>query len=510
MKSFITIIALAGALCLPSATRAEEKTPSADTPAVSDSVRQYKRGLILTLDRCIEIALSKNPVIQVADMEITRMDYSKKEVLAQLLPNISFGTTYNRMLAKQVAYMNMDGMPGFGSGNSGSGDEGGSGSDSGASGSDASRSSKKMTGIKMGLDNSWSTGFQASVPLFMPQLWQSMKLSDSQILQTVESARNSRLEMVNSVKGAYYALLLADDSRKVIRESYDMARLTYETYVKNEQAGAASKYDVLRASVAMKNIEPQLIQAEIAIKQARLQLLILMGIDTSYEVESDTDLEYFERNMRPRTSPSTASEVENNPSLRLNAVQLEIADRNVNLQKWAFAPTLSASINYNWTSSSNGNPFRNFRWTGYSMFGLNLSFPLFEGGGRYSRLKQARIQSREARLERENLYRSVNSEIDLAIDNINLNVRQIESCIESERQAREAHTIMKKSFDVGAASYLDLRDSELALTQARLSRLQAVYNYLVADAGLELLLGSAPLEKYGAGATRKARANLIE
>ncbi len=497
MKSFITIMALAGSFCLNTAAIAQQTTSSTDTAAVSDTTTKELR---LSLDKCIEIALSKNPTIQVADMEITRMDYSKKEVLAQLLPNISFGTTYNRMLAKQVAYMNMDGMPGLGGG-SGSGSEG---SESGDEAPRSSRSSKKMNGIKMGLDNSWSTGFQASVPLFMPQLWQSMKLSDSQILQTVETARNSRLEMVNSVKGAYYALLLAQDSRKVIEESYDMARLTYETYTKNEKAGAASKYDVLRASVAMKNIEPQLIQAEIAIKQARLQLLILMGMDASYIVNADSDLEYFERNMSPRTTPSTASEVENNPSLRLNAVQLQIADRNVKLQKWAFAPTLSASINYNWTSSSNGNPFRNFRWTGYSMFGLNLSFPLFEGGGRYSKLKQAKIQSREARLERENLYRSVNSQIDLAIDNINLNVKQIESCIESEHQADEAHIIMKKSFDVGAASYLDLRDSELALTQARLSRLQAVYNYLVADAGLELLLGSAPLEKYGVTDSRKS------
>ena len=55
---------------------------------------------------------------------------------------------------------------------------------------------------------------------------------------------------------------------------------------------------------------------------------------------------------------------------------------------------------------------------------------------------------------------------------------------------------MEKSFDIGAASYLNLRDSELALTQARLAYFQAIYNYLVAGSELELLLGNAPLEKY--------------
>jgi outer membrane protein TolC len=50
---------------------------------------------------------------------------------------------------------------------------------------------------------------------------------------------------------------------------------------------------------------------------------------------------------------------------------------------------------------------------------------------------------------------------------------------------------MSRSFDIGAASYLELRDSQLALTQSRLSRFQAIYNYLIAGAQLELLLGNA-------------------
>lgn len=55
---------------------------------------------------------------------------------------------------------------------------------------------------------------------------------------------------------------------------------------------------------------------------------------------------------------------------------------------------------------------------------------------------------------------------------------------------------MKRSFDIGAASYLDLRDSELALTRSRLAYYQAIYNYLVAQSDLELLLGNADLTRY--------------
>ena len=153
-----------------------------------------------TLDDCIKVALSTNPTIKVADMEIRRVDYSKKETIGALLPTISFGGTYNRMLAKQVMYMNMDKMGALGDGFGDSGDAPDNGDTAPDGGS--TTAGKGSNGIKMGLDNSYSLGFQASVPLIAPQLWKSLKLSDSQILQTIENARASRLSLINEVKNA--------------------------------------------------------------------------------------------------------------------------------------------------------------------------------------------------------------------------------------------------------------------------------------------------------------------
>lgn len=180
--------------------------------------------LVLSLDQCISIALSDNPSIKVADMEIERVDYSKKETIGQLLPSISFGAQYNRTLAKQVTYMNMGALSKFGS--SSSTGEG----ESGESGESESSAAASMGdgGIKVGLDNSYSAGFSATMPLIAPQLWKTLKLSDSQILQSVETARQSRLSLINQVKSAYYALLLAEDSYDVILESYENAKFNYD------------------------------------------------------------------------------------------------------------------------------------------------------------------------------------------------------------------------------------------------------------------------------------------
>ncbi|MCM1317560.1 MAG: TolC family protein [Bacteroides sp.] len=445
--------------------------------------QQADSPVSLSLDDCLRVALSDNPTVRVADMEISRTDYSKIETISQLLPQVSFAGTYSRTLAKQVMYMNMDGFGGMG----------GDGEDAGDS--PTSRASGGGGGIKVGLDNSYQVGFSASLPLIAPQLWASLKLSDNQILQAVEKARESKLELVNQVKNAYYTLLLAEDSKKVIQESYDMAALTHEIYTKQHAAGAASDYDVLRTSVAMKNVEPDLMQADIAIKQARLQLLLLMGADATTRFNVADNLRNYEKTMYNDVL-AIDPDYSSNSSLVLNRLQSEQLDQALKAERASLYPTLSASFNYMWSSMSNGTPFKNFRWTPFSSAGLTLNVPIFTGGSRYSRIKQAKIQKEQMGWQRENLERSVAMQVDLAIDNIKVNVEQIASCSESVGQAERAHDIMEKSFGIGAASYLDLRDSELALTQSRLAYYQAIYNYLVAGADLELLLGNAPIENY--------------
>lgn len=449
------------------------------------SQEQIADTLNLSLDECIRIALTDNPTIKVADMEIQRVDYSKKETLGQLLPSIAFGGSYNRTLAKQVTYFNTDAFKGMGSG--GGESEGGDDSSSSASAANS--------GFKVGLDNMYSVGFSASMPLIAPQLWKSLKLSDSQILQNVELARASRLSLVNQVQNAYYSLQLALDAYQVIKKNMETAVFNANIYKGKYEVGAASEYDVLRSSVQIKNIEPELLQSEIAIKQATLQLKILMGMNVDIPVKISGSLSDYESSMYDHTLNINKS-LDDNTDLRQLDLQADYLKRAMEVQKMAWYPTLALSANYNWTSSSDGSPFKNFRWNPYSIVGLTLSFPLYQGGQRYNKIKQSEIAVREMTYQRENLERSLKMQIDLQIDNIQKNVKQISTSAEGVKEARKAFDIMEKSFQIGAATYLDLRDSELALTTAKLSYYQSIYNYLVASSDLKLLLGDFSEYKY--------------
>ncbi len=63
--------------------------------------------LVLSREQCVEIALRDNPTVRIADMEVKKYDYSKKEVLASLFPSIDFSAAYQRSIELQTIRMNM-------------------------------------------------------------------------------------------------------------------------------------------------------------------------------------------------------------------------------------------------------------------------------------------------------------------------------------------------------------------------------------------------------------------
>lgn len=426
-----------------------------NAPVPQVPIHPVGRTVTLSRQECIAIALQENLTVKVADMEIHRMDLSKKETRAALFPKVDFSGAYQRAIELQTINMNMGGQ---------------------------------TQSFKMGSDNTWNFGFSASLPLVAPQLWKALSISDTQILANYETARASRLNLVDQINKAYYTLLLAKASYEVLHDNYEVSRFNHEMYAKKFALGTATEYDVLRSSVEVKNIEPQLLQAQISIDQCRLQLRVLMGIAEELVIEPDVTLAQMQRDMYDYVTGLDRS-LAGNSDLRSLDIQNELALKNVELKKWAFLPTLAAQFNLNWNALSNGNALKNQQFHPYSTVGLALSVPLYSGGSRAYALRQAEVQVKEIKMQRENLVNSLNMQVQLAIENIDKEVKQIDVSAEGVRQAEKAHSIMQKSFEIGAATYLNLRDSELAETSSRLAYYQAIYNYLISTSELDLLLG---------------------
>lgn len=166
----------------------------------------------------------------------------------------------------------------------------------------------------------------------------------------------------------------------------------------------------------------------------------------------------------------------------LQAKQLE---KTLTMQKFDYLPTLSLTGLYQWTAMNNDFKFKDYMWNPYSMVGVSLSIPIFSGGSKFYKIKQTRNSIEQLSLQREDTQRNLQLAIKQYIDNMNTCVKRFDASQKGVEQAERGYMISQKRYDTGAGTLLEMNDSELALTQAKLNFNQAIYDYMVAKADLE-------------------------
>ena len=272
----------------------------------------------ITLDDALKIALSENVTVKVADKEIERTGYARKGTYSSLFPQIDVSGAYQRTIKKQVMYMDFD-MDALG------GMTGGSGESEQALDMDG--------GLEVGRWNTWSAGVQASMPLVNAQLWKSIGISGLDVELAVEKARSSRLDMVTSVKNAYYSVLLAKEAFDVYREVYENAVKNYEETEKKYNAQKASEFDLVRAKTNVANAVPDVYNAESSVILALWQLKAVIGVDLDENIDVTGSLIDYSEDMSYDIGITDSVSLDHNTTMKQLAIQAEQLAESVRLQK---------------------------------------------------------------------------------------------------------------------------------------------------------------------------------
>ena len=172
--------------------------------------------LHLTLDDALKVALSENNSVKVADMEIRKAEYARKGTYASLFPQVDFSGTYQRAIKKQKMYMKLGDVE---------------------------------QEITVGVNNTWSTGFSAALPIVNVPLWKAIEITGMDVELAVEKAKGSRQDLIDQVQQAFYGVLLAKDLYAVYKENYDNAANSYNDVKGKYDTGLASKFELLSSEV---------------------------------------------------------------------------------------------------------------------------------------------------------------------------------------------------------------------------------------------------------------------
>ena len=443
---------------------------------------------IITLDDALRIALSENVSVKVADKEIERAEYARKGTYASLLPQVDAVGSFQRTIKKQVMYMDFD-MSKLG-GMSGLGEESEGGETSENPVADDTSSSSSGGGIEVGRWNTFSGGLTAVMPLVNAQLWKGIEISGQDVELAVEKARSSRLDMVTQVKEAYYSVLLAKEALKVYREAYDNAMANYGQTEKRHNAQKASDLELTRAKSAVSNAIPSVFNAESSVILALWQLKAVMGVDLDMDIDTAGSLEDFGKSMLYDINEADVLNLDYNTTMRQLAIQAEELANNVKMQRYAYLPSLAANFAYSVNAMTNDFKFNQYRWTPYSYIGLSLSIPIFSGGKRLNDLRAAKVQAEELDLQKADTERQLKIGIRQYLNTMEARMKSYAAALDAVETASKAYDIAQKSYNVGRSTITDLNDAQLGLTQSRLAVSQAIYDFEVAKANLEKILGS--------------------
>ncbi|MBQ6016029.1 MAG: TolC family protein [Bacteroidales bacterium] len=472
--------------------------------APADTIAQQQAPAAITLDEAIRIALDKSPTVKIADMEVQRAEFAKKGSYAMLYPQISASASYQRTIKKQVMYM----------GGGDDDDEGGGGMSSMMSGvldpimyyinelykgtgvpyvpyvaPATTTDDSSDGGIAVGRWNTFNAGIMANMPLINAQLWKSLEISGESVDLAVEKARTSRLETVNQVKQAYFAVLLAKEAKNVYKSVYDNAVQNLELTQKKYNASKASELDLARAKTTVANAVPDMFNSENAIYLSLWQLKAVMGIDLEAEIDVQDSLLVYSDSMSRIINDNDLT-LTNNSTLRQLEIQADQLANTIKMQRYGYLPTLSLAFSYSLNAMTNDFKFEEYHWTPYSYVGLSLNIPIFSGGQKLNDLRQSQVQHNQLAIQRENTERQLRISIRQSLSTMETAVKSHESALDALESAQKAYDIAAKSYEIGRSTLTELDAAQLALTQAQLAASTAIYNYLVAKAALESTIGA--------------------
>ena len=401
-----------------------------------------KKGAFLTLERCIEIALKKQPNIIAALNNVNASESRVGQAKANYYPQINWSSSYNRI--------------------------------SSASG----RFGSPSTGESF---DEYSTGFNLSQLIYdFGKTPTQVKIQNLNLDSSRSDLRNTTDQIIFTVKQAYYGviqakynMIVAEDTVKQTKQHLEQAKGFYSV-------GTKPKFDVTKAEVDLSSAKLNLIRNENAFRISIVNLNNAMGIPDTPEYTIDENMSFVKYEITLEDALTKA--YQNRPDLKSLVSKRQAAERSIALAKTGYYPILNGNAGYNWSGEQ-------FPLEDVWNIGATLSFPIFSGFLTKYQVEEAKANLNVLKANEESLKQIIFLEVQESF----LTLRAAEDAIPTAKlgvgQAQENLDIANGRYAAGVGNPIEVTDAEVGLANARTSYIQALYADKVAQASLEKAMG---------------------
>ena len=304
-------------------------------------------------------------------------------------------------------------------------------------------------------------------------------------LSTAEARReDQRFQVKLQTEQLFFAALREGELLEVAGARLGQAEESLEMTRRQARVGLATTSDTLRARLEMVNARQAVLQAETATRAARFALGRQVGADRPVIPLPPSDLE-------PTPLPLTEEELlaaaeASSPAVRAAAAASGAAGAAASAARTAYLPVLRLSSGYGW---ANQDPSFGGGSTSWSL-SLSASLPIFNGFQREATIARAEQSRNVAQLQEEDARLAAREEADGALRALATAETAIDIAEEAVRVAEEDLRVVRERYRVGVATALDVVTSQIALDQARVNLVGSRYDYVMARARLEAILGT--------------------
>lgn len=412
--------------------------------------------ITLTLEKCISLALSQNPYYLASQERTEAAQARVRQAASQFFPSLNLQGLQN--LDEKVFVLE---FPSFIPGG-------------------------RPQRFAVDFTKDFQFALTFTLPLFTGgRLTSGYRTARLGYLASQESARQTTNETVLNVKRGYYNYLLAKQLVGVTEEALGLAEKTLENVKDMFDVGMASRLDLLRVEVRVANLKPPVIQARNSVAVAELSLKTLLGLDIAQPIEIVGEMTYSP--VEINLEESMAKALQNRPELSQIEYQKDIASEMIKIARADYMPTIAVSGNYNtWADKF---VFQRTAWQSFYGFNLVLNLPIFNGLHTPAKVAESKAQIREIEFIQKGLVNNIKFEVQAAYLTM---INAQEALLSQEKNidaARESVRVAELNYSEGLITITDLGAAQVALSDARINYLRAIYEYDVSLAHLEKAVG---------------------
>jgi len=409
----------------------------------------------LTLQEALDIALAQHPTLRIGQAEVDAARYRVRQEATGYLPRGAYTYAYRREqrpLSSAVGGVQLDGT---------------------------GQQQRRRTTAQIFHFN--STNFSISQLLFdFGQTLHAIRSAQASAEASRADLEAVRQTVIFNTKQAYYTVLSAQRLRQVAEETVQQNQKHLEEARARFEVGLAPRFDVTQAQVQVSNAELDAVTARNNVALARETLRTAMGETGPFLY---TLVDTLQRGTVTFDDEAIVSQAyANRPEIRSLRLQQRAATERVTSLQRQYLPSISATGQYNWTG-------REYPLQEGWIWGLTLTFPLFDSILTNAQVGEARADLRNVEAQGENLRQQVVLEVRQSF----LNLRQAEESIRvSEQaliQAQENLALAEGRYSAGVGNIIEVTDAQVSLTSARANNIQALYTYKTAVAELEKAIG---------------------